>query len=468
MRFSGIQGSAFAVLVGVGLAVSGGESAAQTAGPPFRPGEVAIYAPPEALAGERVIEYYPHAGISVIRVAQGHEAPRVDFYRRLGRRAGLNRIVEAFGTVNDTHRGLQWNFDHVQANDAWDSSTGGGVTVAVVDTGVSSGPLDGIGCLLASRGWNSFDGSNNAADDHGHGTHVAGTVAQNTDNARGVAGLAHGSCILPVKVLSASGSGSSATLADGIAYVVNAGGAPRASVINMSLGYSAGSGKTTDALIDPQLDAAAAAGITVVAASGNDNNSANVSYPAIYPTVMAVGATDYANQLAPYSNRGTGIEIVAPGGDTRSDRDGNGDPDGVLQETNYGGSWAYRYFQGTSMASPHVAAAAALVRAAKPGATEAEVREALTASALDLGSSGFDSSFGHGLLQAADAITFALGGGGGGGGGGGSVDQDGDGYTVGDGDCDDTNRRIYPGHPDQKGRWGRDGLDNDCNGIIDG
>ena len=463
MRNLAVLGAASAVLAVAFLMATAGESAAQTAGPPFRPGEVAIYAPPAELAGERVIEYYPNAGISVIRVAQGHERPRVDFYRRLGRRAGLNGVMVAFGAVNDPLRDRQWNFDRVQANEAWESTTGAGVTVAVIDTGVSAGPLDGFGCLLTSQGLNAINGSNDTTDNNGHGTHVAGTIGQASNNGRGVAGLAHGSCILPVKVLGGGkGSGTAAVVAEAIAYVVNAGGTPRASVINMSFGYDSRYEPSSDPLVDPQLDAAAAAGITLVAGAGNEGNRKNVAYPAIHPAVIAVGATDSRNRKVFYSNFGTGLELMAPGGRMGDDVDRNGEPDAVLQETNYGGSWAFTYLQGTSMASPHVAAAAALVRAANPGWNARQVRKALTASALDLGQKGFDSSYGHGVLQAAAAIAHDPNGNGGG------TDNDGDGHTVEEGDCDDTDPNVHPGHQDQKGRWGRDGLDNDCNGIIDG
>ncbi len=278
----------------------------------------------------------------------------------------------------------------------------------------------------------------------------------------------------------------------------------------MSLGINARYGIRNDAFVDPALDYAFSKGVTVVCASGNDGHRKNVSYPAIYPTAIAVGATDFRNVLTRYSNKGDGLDMVAPGGDTGRDDNGDGYADGVLQATRINGSWGYYFFQGTSMASPHVAAAAALVIAANVADSPQEVYDALTGSALDLGSSGFDSNYGAGLLQAYDAVSGTTpppcvdGDGDGfcvedgdcddsdssinpnatevcdgvdnncdgvvdeGCSGGGCTDADADGWCVEDGDCDDTDPNINPGRNDTKGRWGRDGVDNDCNGIIDG
>ena len=327
-----------------------------------------------------------------------------------------------------------------------------------------------------------------------------------TNNGTGVAGLAHGACIMPVKVLDDNGSGSFADIADGIFHAVNNG----AQVINMSLGISARYGITNDPVMDPALDYAYSNGVTVVCASGNDGFKRNVSYPAIYTTTIAVGAVDFQTKVTRYSNKGEGLDIVAPGGDNSKDSNGDGYADGVLQETYIDGAWGYWFYDGTSMASPHVAAVAAMLYSYGTASNPDEVYQALTSTSLDLNESGFDNTSGYGLVQAYDALVYDGSSNGctdmdadgwcieendcddinpainpgadeicdngiddncdgniDEGCGGGCTDEDGDGWCVED-DCNDNNANIYPGHQDSKGRWGRDGLDNDCNGIVDG
>jgi serine protease len=436
---------------------AGGTSAQES--PPFKPGEVVVAgAPGPHLAGLPVIKYLPHADLTVVRVARGREFGQVQKFVRQGRRAGLNYIARSSQIVpNDPYYyPLQWNFPAVQSEQAWDQSTGDGITVAVLDTGLKAGGTDGIGCVMP--GYDTVNEDNDPTDGDGHGTHVAGTIAQRTNNDEGVAGLAYGACIMPVKVLDDSGSGSFADIADGIYWAVDS----QAKVINMSLGISARAGLRNDPILDPALDYAYDHGVTVVCAAGNDGSKKNVSYPAIYPTTIAVGATDYNNNVTRYSNKGEGLDIVAPGGDTSKDLNGDGFGDGILQETYVpsSGGWGYYFFQGTSMASPHVAAAAAILLENNPDLAPDDVRSALTATALDLYETGYDSTSGYGLLQVGDALS--------GGGTAPATDADGDGWTSEAGDCDDGNPDIYPGHQDVGRVWGRDGLDNDCDGTIDG
>ena len=431
-------------------------------GPLFRPGQVTVYATPDQLPGVPLVKYLPNAKLSVIQVPIGMEEPVAAFLQDTGLVAGLNYEAHAFGTVNDPLTSYQWHFAAVQSSAAWDITTGSGIIVAVLDSGIATaGAVDGVNCITS--GTDIVNGDNNPDDGDGHGTHVSGTIAQASNNGTGVAGLAYGACIMPVKVLDDTGSGDFADIADGVFYAVNNG----ASVINMSLGTNAKFGVTSIAAMDTALDYAYANDVTVVCASGNDSYRRNVSYPAIYPTTIGVGATDYRNQVTRYSNKGTGLDIVAPGGDSSRDDNGDGYGDGVLQETRIGGSWGYYFFDGTSMAAPHVAAAAALLYASGTATTPTAVYDALTCRALDLDAAGYDSNTGHGLLQVADALGYD-GNCGGGGGGGGCTDNDNDGVCVEDGDCDDNNPDVYPGHNDTKGRWGRDGVDNDCNGVIDG
>ncbi len=230
---------------------------------------------------------------------------------------------------------------------AWDISTGQGVTVAVVDTGIRKGTDLAKTCFVS--GYDFVNSDTDPIDDNGHGTHVAGTVAQSTDNGVGVAGVAYKSCLMPVKVLDATGSGTYADVASGIIYAADNG----AKVINLSLGGSSDSQTLKDAVAY-----AYGKGVTVVAAAGN-NNSRTLSYPAAYDAyVIAVGATQYDETKAPYSNYGPSLDLVAPGGNNNLDQNKDGYADGVLQQTfQIKGrtiSWGYYFFQGTSMAAPHV------------------------------------------------------------------------------------------------------------------
>lgn len=530
-------------------------SSSAIAAPPFIKGQIAVYASPHEISDLNVVRFLPNAGISVVGVQSGKEWGQVQKFRKQGKKAGLNYIAQASVVPNDNLYSYQWHFPTVQSEQAWDITTGAGVKVAVLDTGIVSGGNDGVN-LCSSGAYDVVNDDGNPADGSNlsHGTHVSGTIAQitsfdQTTPTTGVAGLAPSACVMPIKVLDDSGSGSFSDIAEGIYHAINQG----AQVINMSLGVNARYGMTSDALIDPALDAAYQSGVTVVAASGNDGHRKNVSYPAIYPTVIAVGATDYRNKLTRYSNKGTGLDLVAPGGDTARDDSGDGYVDGVLQETYYQGSWGYYFLQGTSMASPHVAAAAALV-ISNGTTTPDDVFAALSSTATDLGNAGYDSTYGHGLIQAYDALND----------GGGvtlgppqvasdpyptdnatgvsidsslswiagadadthkvyfgtdtlvyegeigitsydpgllvpdtlyqwqiievnskgetpgpiwlfttdattqCTDADADGFCVSDGDCNDSDNQVYPGHQDKRGKWGRNGIDNDCNGIIDG
>ncbi|UCF36552.1 MAG: S8 family serine peptidase [Acidobacteriota bacterium] len=449
-------------LLTVTLLLSGLIFGHPSGGPPFRSGEVAVYADPAELQDYTVSKFLPFSGISIVQVESGREWGEVQSLQRRGFKAGLNRKAIAFATANDAfYQPYQWHLTAVQAEEAWDVTRGLGVTVAVLDTGLRLGGPDGVFSIVSP--YDAVDGDSDPTDVDGHGTHVSGTIAQTTNNGIGVAGLAYEASIMPVKVLDDSGSGSFADISEGIYYAVANG----ASVINMSLGTNARFALTSDPVMDPALEHAYNSNVTVVCASGNDGSRNNVSYPAIHPLTIAVGATDYRNSVVRYSNRGQGLDLVAPGGDTSKDLNGDGYGDGVLQET-FGGSppsWGYYFYQGTSMASPHVAAAAALLYSY--GVTSAEeVRTQLLESALDVGDAGVDSTSGHGLLQAHSALTWTSDPGGGGGGGGGCTDNDGDGFCVPD-DCNDNNASVFPGANDTKGRPGRDGIDNDCNGTPD-
>jgi len=313
--------------------------------------------------------------------------------------------------VDDPHRDLQWHLTAIQAESAWADTTGSGVIVAVVDTGISTAGED-LDCHVFVSPYNALTGSTSAVDDHGHGTHLAGTVAQCTDNGVGAAGVAPHARLMSVKVLNASGVGYLSDVASGIEWARTHG----ADVINLSLGCQG----CKNTMVDEAIEAAVADGIVVVAAAGN-SGAGSVMYPASNPDVIAVGATDFRNVKAPYSNAGSALDLVAPGGDVARDDNGDGHPDGVLQETfcdsdppscpsSVTGSngWGYYFFQGTSMAAPHVSGAVALLLEKSPDADPGAIRSALTETALDLGSPGFDTTYGHGLVQLHDALGFDL------------------------------------------------------------
>ncbi|MFO0678820.1 MAG: S8 family peptidase [Polyangiaceae bacterium] len=241
----------------------------------------------------------------------------------------------------------QWHLTRVGAETAWNFGCGQGVTVAVIDTGVAcydKGPfmrgtdLGGTRCV---PGYNFVDDSEDAYDDQGHGTHVAGTIAQTTHNAKGVAGLAYCARLMPVKVLTKSGWGTVADVAEGVRFAADHG----ADVINLSLGSPVASSVLEDA-IRHALDK----GVTVVAAAGNTGRG--VGYPAAYPDVLAVSATDANDKIAWFSSRGREVSLAAPGVS-------------VTQQTVCDGGKnkceLFGTFQGTSMAAPHVAGVAAMV-----------------------------------------------------------------------------------------------------------
>ena len=432
--------------------------------PEFVKGEILVSGSPDEHPSLTVTRYYPLSDISLISVQPGQEQARVNHLKSKGKHAALNLKASKFFTSNDPISSFQWHLDSINLTQAHAITKGAGATVAVLDTGFNAAGDDSVSCLVS--GQDIVNNDADPTDGDGHGTHVAGTVAQTTDNGIGVAGVAPESCIMAVKVLDDSGSGSFIDIAEGIRWAADNG----AQVINMSLGVAANYRITNDSVVDPALDYAYNQGVTVIAAAGNDGYRRNVSYPAIYPTVIAVGATDFRNQKTRYSNFGNGLDIMAPGGDTGADRNSDGYADGVLQETFDSAGFSYWFFQGTSMSSPHVAGVAALLISAGTASQPDDIRSALQSTALDLGNEGFDKSYGHSLIQADMALAWSE-----------AeppteppteppsecTDADGDGVCYEEGDCDDNNANVYPGF-NEKGRRRSDGLDNDCNGIIDG
>jgi len=361
-----------------------------------------------AIAGEHYLVTLD-AGVSVEDALARFQAMREVEY------AEPNGIVRASFNPNDTYFRFQWNFRAIGAERSWDIQKGkASVGVAVIDTGIAYedfGPYRRApdwGDRVFLQGFDFVNGDSHANDDDSHGTHVASTIGEATDNAEGVAGLAFDCALMPVKVLDGDGFGSFFDVAQGVDYATNfeQGGQRPIKVINMSLG-----GESASETLRRSIDRAVAAGIVVVAAAGNDGQG-TVNYPAAFPSVIAVGAVDLRKVKTGYSNFGSALDFVAPGGDIDRDDDGDGDPDGILQQTfdpftahltgRYN-DFAYFYFDGTSQATPHVSAAAAML--ISQGITDPQaVRAALELSAEDLGPPGRDDSYGHGLIKPADAL----------------------------------------------------------------
>jgi serine protease len=220
------------------------------------------------------------------------------------------QVVRASFVPDDPLYKEQWHLARVGAEAAWEYACGQGVSVAVIDTGVAcyDAPPFSRGTDLAGTrcegGYNFIDDNDSAYDDQGHGTHVAGTVAQTTNNGKGVAGLAFCARVMPVKVLNGYGWGSTADVAEGIRWAADHG----AQVINLSLGSPSPSALMKDA-VQHALDK----GVIVVAAAGNEGEEDSVGYPAAYPGVIAVSATDAKDDLAWFSSRGPQVTIAAPG-----------------------------------------------------------------------------------------------------------------------------------------------------------
>jgi subtilisin family serine protease len=299
--------------------------------------------------------------------------------------------LQSAGIPNDPYWKYQWHLHNLKVDKAWEITQGEGVVVAVVDTGVSANE-DGYFKLLKGR--DMVDNDDDATDMNGHGTHVAGTIGQASDNGIGVAGVAPKVSILPVRVLDANGSGSNTWVAEGIIWAVDHG----ANVINLSLGSPMNSEAVADAVAYAYEN-----DVTVVAATGNDGFTDFIGFPAALETTIAVGSVDLKNEVTFYSNQGKEIDIVAPGGDTTGDKNGDGQQDGVLQETRLGGVWAYHFLQGTSMATPHVAGVAALLYA-KGMKSPDQIRKALADSATDLGDKGWDTVYGAGMVDPVAAL----------------------------------------------------------------
>jgi serine protease len=359
-----------------------------------------------ALLGLYVVTFDPRHEPGAVAAAYEAEANVVyaepNFYAYASERpAAPPRFVP-----NDPYYMYQWHMPLIQAPEAWDRSTGRDVLVAVLDTGAAYEDYEiyrrapDLGQTRFVQGYDFINNDTHANDDEGHGTHVAGTLAQSTDNGAGVAGVAFDALVMPVKVLDARGQGAYDVIAQGIIYAADRG----ARVINLSA-----SGRGGSQALQEAVNYAANKGVLVVAAAGN--SGAEVEYPAAYANALAVGAIGYDLARVDYSNFGPELDLAAPGGNTDVDRNGDGYPDGVLQQTFRGDvtNFGLYFYEGTSMATPHVSGVAAMLFGLSPQASSGQVRRALENTARDLGVLGRDNEYGYGLVQAANALA-AIGG----------------------------------------------------------
>ncbi len=295
--------------------------------------------------------------------------------------------VRAFFTPDDPLYGQQYGPQHVQAPTAWDTTRGSMMkNVCIVDTGVSYTHRDLEGRYLG--GYDFFNADDDPWDDNDHGTHVTGIAAAEINNGVGTAGMANVG-ILAAKVLGAGGSGASWRVASGIRWCADNGG----DVINLSLGATEG-----DQVLQDAVTYAWSQGSLLVAAAGNQGPCTEcVNYPAKYDEVIAVTCTDPNDAQCSFSSDGPESELAAPGKDIRSSIPGNGDN-------------SYATLSGTSMSSPHVAGAAALLWSRFPALANCQIRTMLRTTAHDLGDSGWDETYGFGLVDAAALLDAALAG----------------------------------------------------------
>ncbi len=345
--------------------------------------------------------------------------------------ASPNYRMQTLQAPNDRLYPRQWHYPLINLPQAWDITTGSSnVIVAVIDTGIISQHPDLTGRLVAGFDFVrdtdyslDGDGIDSNPEDPGdqspggssfHGTHVAGTVAANSNNGIGVAGVSWQTRIMPLRVLGRSGVGDdygieqAMRFAAGLPNDSNTVPAQKADIINLSLGGPAISSGFQRAVSEVR-----AAGVIIVAAAGNDGNR-TINYPAALDGVLSVAAVDSNKERASYSNFNASVSLAAPGG-SGDDLNGDGAPDTVIsasgEESFFSGVQAtYTGLIGTSMATPHVAGVLALMKAVNPTLSPDDVDQLLRAGSFteDLGDSGKDNEFGYGLIDAQKAVQIAL------------------------------------------------------------
>lgn len=293
-------------------------------------------------------------------------------------------ILEPQGTANDPYFPSAWHLPKIGATTAWDSSTGSAITIAILDSGVDASHPDLAGKLVA--GWNFYDNNSTTTDVYGHGTKVAGSAAAVTNNSLGVAAVAGGAKIMPIRVTDTSGMGYLSYMASGITWAADHG----ARVANLS--FQAAGGYST---IQSAAQYMKNKGGLVTTAAGNTGTAQSFAYS---DTNIVVSATDSSDNKASFSSYGNFVSVAAPGVS--------------IYSTVKGGS--YGAVSGTSFAAPVTAGVVALVMAANPSLSAGTVQNLLYSTAKDLGSAGKDTTYGYGRINAAAAVAAAKGGSGGG------------------------------------------------------
>ncbi len=364
--------------------------------------------------GVLVIQDNPITGAKLFKIPAKRTVPTlVNRYNRssIVEHVEPNFTACALFTPNDKYYKYQWHLKNVATGGmdmekAWDVATGKGVIVAILDTGVAYEDYSGykqapdLSQTKFVQGYDFVNDDSHPNDDEGHGTHITGTIAQSTNNGVGVAGIAFDAAIMPVKVLDRNGDGNHYRIANGIYYAVNHG----AKIINLSLGSNQSSWTLKQAVTHAYNN-----GVTIVSAAGNDYEEGNrFVYPAAYDNYcISVAATRYDGLRASYSNTGSYVDIAAPGGDVRFDRDSDGYRDGILQQTFADDVTKFRYyfFEGSSMAAAHVTGVVALL--ASNGISEpSQICEALESTARDMGKRGWDLEYGWGIVNGYVALNY--------------------------------------------------------------
>lgn len=337
--------------------------------------------------GLRVVDQLPSSGVHLVSVPSGQERavaallsqnPLVEF-------AELDYVAHATIIPNDPfYDSEQWGLPKIRAPEAWDTVTGGSeIIIAIVDTGVDLSHPD-LDDKIQSPGRDFVNDDYVAQDDHGHGTHVAGIAAAETNNGLGVAGVSWGARILPIKVLDAKGDGYYSNVARGVRYACNHG----AKIINLSLG-----GANPSQTLHDALQAVTQKGCLVTAAAGNGYGD-GVDYPAKYAETIAVAATNQSDQQASFSDYGSEVDVAAPGVS-------------IYSSLWTASSHTYGYKDGTSMSTAFVSGLAALAWSFCPELSADQVRGIIEGTAEDLGAPGWDPYFGHGRIDAAAALEEA-------------------------------------------------------------
>jgi len=319
--------------------------------------------------------------------------------------------------VNDPSFSQQWSLPMIGAPAAWEASTGEGITIAVIDTGISGSHLDLVNNINFTDGYDFILDDASAGDDEPgpdnnpqdtgtffHGSHVTGIIAAQGNNNLGIAGVAYKTNIMPLRVLGIDNKGTNSDIASAILY---AAGIPdskglqptkKVDIINLSLG-----GTDKPLVLEAAINAALDAGVIIVAAAGNESSTVP-HYPAGFEGVIAVSSVNDHKILSNFSNHGAHIDVTAPGGTSVNNQLFDGFQDGILSTIF---SNEYAEYTGTSMAAPHVAAVAALMKSINQDLTNTLFEEALNNGELtdDLLTPDF---YGNGLINAAKSVNWAL------------------------------------------------------------